>query len=378
MTSSSETNAPNNSGNLTPPRAASRQTDAETTRAVVTPTSETAEPPSTQQDAPLLPLLEPLTIEEDAGVLVAVFNTSEGTGARTTSQNPGTTQTAQYLFQPVVTLLLMSILDTFGKLPGAWLLTEVAFSLKKGNMSLLSQEAPKASRSGKGVDLNDEAAVVWGPACNNDAESWTLSLRKGKQDGDKYYVKIVGTKGSLLRVTQDGLKEEDKGGYRGMLSRVAAARLTLPVVGGDTREPCIFLSYHGPHKKDPEIKVQYLCWFLQLACSLTALGFHVVAGGDLNINPEEQEDPKLKALLKRLQAVSYEMTARRSHKKKIDWLYLINPDESDLRLECVGECKAIDPAQHYRSTLGEASCIELNPEWFDHDVLLAVLRLAPK
>ena len=317
------------------------------------------------------------TSSNDAGVLVAVFNTSGGgtdskdTGARTPSENPGTTQTARTLFQTVVTCFLMYILDTLRTLPDVWLLTEVALSLDNGNMSLLSQGAPDASRSRKDGNVTKDAAVVWGPACN-DAQSWTLSLRH--HEGKNYYLDVGSDGFQLLTVS---LKESEAKQYRLMLSRVAAAQLTLPVVGRGLRERCIFLSYHGPHKQVPEIKVQYLRWFLQFACSLAALGFHVVVGGDLNINPEEH--PELEGLLAQLETVSYEMTARRSDKKKIDWLYFINNPKGDstTRLQC-GRCEAVDPAQHYRATLGRASCIALHPEWFDHDVLLARLRLVPK
>ena len=309
-----------------------------------------------------------------ASFVVAVINTKGGTAedgsnVRTPSNNPGITQTAAPLFQSVMTCLKLRIKETCGSVPAVWCVTEVPWVPSKGNMSVLSQCAPDAARSGKGVEKNLEAAVIWGAKHADGAEALTLVL--DKQDG-AYHIDVQTGGESVLTVpVQDLNLNVDQ--YRDMLTHVAAARLYLPVAGG-VKQRCLCLSYHSPDKIKTEEKCMFLRWLLLLARSLVSdfLGIPVVLGGDFNLDVSNLEvTMSLGDATEGATLVEYNVNQRRAH-NVVDWLYLINPQDGP-RLVCE-RCVAIDPAQPYRKGLAAEECFTLDPKWFDHDVLLAVLR----
>ena len=343
--------------------------------AVVTPI-QTDSPAQTQSDSPA----PPSQSGDSAKFVLAVINTKDSDAARTQGgqgppKSPGITQKAGLLFQQVMTSFRRHTINApgFGSVPAAWLVSEVAFALKKGFMSALSQEAPYAARSKREPQHDKpDAAVIWGGAYAKGAEALTLELLSDDRGTGERYVQVAG---KSLRV--DTQKSFKAGQYEEMLSRVAAARLTLSPVG-----QCLLLSYHGPHIiRGPDSeeqkfrrKCRYLRWLLLLARGLAELlGIPVVVGGDFNLDASDSEVRKrLGKATKDAELVRYAVNERRAH-NVVDWLYLINPRNGRTRLVCE-ECVAVDPAQPYREKLA-AERVTLHPNWFDHDALLAVLRL---
>ena len=129
----------------------------------------------------------------------------------------------------------------------------------------------------------------------------------------------------------------------------------------------------GSDKEKFRRKCRYLRWLLLLARGLAeVLGIPVVVGGDLNLDVSKLEVKEvLGDATEGAELVKYKVNPRRK-KNVVDWLYLINPRNGHTRLECK-KCVAVDPAQPYRERLAEG--VTLHPNWFDHDALLAVLRL---
>ena len=243
--------------------------------------------------------------------------------------------------------------------------------MKGNNMSALSRHARDGASSRRETRGKPEAAVICGEGYAEGAEALTLELRSNKRGTGKHYVKIAG---KSLRV--DTLDDFDVKQYEEMLSRVAAARLTLA-----PNRQCLLLTYHGLHiitgpgsdKEKFRRKCRYLRWLLLLARGLAeVLGIPVVVGGDLNLDVSKLEVKEvLGDATEGAELVEYKVNLRRK-KNVVDWLYLINPRDGETRLECE-LCEAVDPAQPYRERLAEG--ITLHPNWFDHDALLAVLRL---
>jgi len=110
-------------------------------------------------------------------------------------------------------------------------------------------------------------------------------------------------------------------------------------------------------------------WLLLLARRLAdRLGIPVVVGGDFNLDARKLNDAPAGAKL-----VEYAVNPRRNH-NVVDWLYLVNATNGSMCLVC-DQCEAIDPAQPYRDELADEENVKLHSRWFDHDALLAVLRL---
>ena len=290
--------------------------------------------------------------------------TKKSVSARLKKLNPGITQPPAEVFRESMALFLSDMKRRFGSvLPAAWLLTEVAWVLGGDNMKALSQRAPDGARS----TLDKEAAVIWGGECAEGAEALTLQLLDRDRKKKKFYVDVQKAGESIYEVNLEHLDHADKDKYERMLERVAAARLTLPV------GQCLFLSYHGPSTGfDDDKKCRFLGWLLQLARSLAdLLGIPVVLGGDLNLDVRKHAE-KLGEPTEGTTLVGYTVNQRRA-RNVVDWLYLINPRNGHTRLE-YDKCVAVDPAQPYREKLA-AEGVTLHPNWFDHDALLAVLRL---
>ena len=331
-----------------------------------------------RQDASLVATsdaAQPSQSEDSVTFVLAVMNTKDGGNVRTPSANPGITQTAGPLFQQVMSSFKRYIINAegFGSVPAAWLVTEVAWALGNGFMSALSQRAPDGARS----TLVKEAAVVWGARYGEGAEALTLRLL-GIRNTERHYVQVAGK--SLRVDTQKSFKADNHfkaGQFEEMLSRVAAARLTLAPVG-----QCLLLSYHGLHiirgpGSDEEKfrrKCRYLRWLLLLARLLSdLLGIPVILGGDLNLDVSKLEvKDVLGDATEDAELVKYEVNPRRK-KNVVDWFYLINPCDGLTRLVC-DRCEAIDPAKPYRDDFAAEEQFTLHEKFFDHDALLAVLR----
>ena len=110
-----------------------------------------------------------------------------------------------------------------------------------------------------------------------------------------------------------------------------------------------------------------------LARSLAELlGIPVVLGGDLNLDAWTHKE-NLGDAAKGAELVEYKVNPRRK-KNVVDWFYLINPQDGLARLVC-DRCVAIDPAEPFRLDFAAEEQFTLHEKFFDHDALLAVLRL---
>ena len=206
----------------------------------------------------------------------------------------------------------------------------------------------------------------------------TLSEVQRYPGSGVHYVEVQSRGSTIHRVDLQHLDETDRGLYDQMLSRVAAAQLTLSPVG-----QCLLLSYHGLHiitgPEPPEQKFRKKCrclrWLLLLARLLSELlGIPVVVGGDLNLDVSKLEVQEILGdAAEGAELVEYKVNPRRE-KNVVDWFYLINPQDGLTRLVCE-LCEAIDPAQPYRKELAAEEGVTLDSKWFDHDALLARLRL---
>ena len=104
------------------------------------------------------------------------------------------------------------------------------------------------------------------------------------------------------------------------------------------------------------------------------LGIPVVLGGDLNLDVSKLEVKKILGdAAKGAELVEYKVNPRRK-KNVVDWFYLINPQDGLTRLVC-DRCVAIDPAEPFRLDFAAEEQFTLHEKFFDHDALLAVLRL---
>lgn len=343
--------------------------------AVVTPSPQDTSSVATSNDA-----APPNQQGNSAKFVLAVINTKGGgrkdketkrsLPARSKEENEGVTQKESGFFQKLMALFLSYVNRRFCSVPAAWLVTEAPWVLNSDNMSALSQQAPYGASSRLETKNRPDAAVIWGAKFAEGAEALTLSEVLSDRDTGEHYVEVQKAGESILRVNLEHLHDTDKKEYERMLKRVAAARLTLSV------GQCLFLSYHGPSTGfDDEEKGHFFRWLLQLARSLAdLLGIPVVLGGDLNLDVSKLEvQETLGDAAKGAELVKYKVNPRREG-KVLDWLYLINPRDGFTCLVCE-RCEAIDPAQPYREELAAEEGVRLHPKWFDHDALLAVLRL---